>query len=100
MHSTSSSGDDSYPRPRQGATSNERRRSRPFSTSFKVSLERLEEFRRIYKEAHGEEITSEEASAMIHPLLAVYKLLSQPLPENEEPSPSPPPPAPTPHEEI
>jgi hypothetical protein len=69
-------------------------------TGHKVSLERLEKFRRIYKEVHGEEITTAEASAMIHPLLAVYKLFSQSLPETEEPSPSPPPPAPTAREEV
>jgi hypothetical protein len=49
-------------------------------TGHHVSLERLEEFRRIYKEVYGEEITSAEASAMTHPLLALYRLLSQPLP--------------------
>jgi len=58
-------------------------------TGHHVSPKRLEEFRRIYKEACGEEITSAEASAMIHPLLALYKLLLQPLSVNEIPSFSP-----------
>jgi len=59
-------------------------------TGHRVSPERLEEFRRIYKEVSGEEITSAEASAMIHPLLAVYKLLAQPLHgEDEKQFPSP-----------
>jgi hypothetical protein len=65
-------------------------------TGHRVSPERLEELRLIFKEVYGEEITNEEASAMTHPLLAVYRLLSQPLQsENEKPSPSPPPPAPS-----
>jgi hypothetical protein len=64
------------------------------STGHQVSEVRLEEFRRIYKETYGEEISVGEASAMTHWLLALYMLLSQPLPgEVEKPSPSPPPPA-------
>jgi hypothetical protein len=63
-------------------------------TGHQVSPKRLEEFRRIYKEAYGEEISTAEASAMTHRLLALYRLLSQPLPdEDEKPAPSPPPPA-------
>jgi hypothetical protein len=49
-------------------------------TGHKVSPERLEEFRRIYKEAYGEEISAEEVTAMTHQLLALYRLLSRPLP--------------------
>jgi hypothetical protein len=60
-------------------------------TSHQVSPERLEEFRRIYKDAYGEEITVAEASAMTHRLLALYRHLCQPLPvEDEKPSPLPP----------
>lgn len=63
-------------------------------TGHQVLPERLEEFRRIYKETCGEEISVGEASAMTHRLLALYKLVSQPLPgEMEQPSPSAPPPA-------
>src|ERR1700737_2205635 len=41
-----------------------------------------------HKETHGEEVSTGEASAMTHRLLALYKLLSQPLPgEVEKPSP-------------
>jgi hypothetical protein len=70
-------------------------------TGHQVSPERLEEFRRIYKETYGEEISAGEASAMAHRLLALYKLLSQPLPgEVEKPSPSPPPPAQSAPEEL
>jgi hypothetical protein len=49
-------------------------------TGHQVTPERLEEFRRIYKEAFGEEISSQEATAMTHRLLALYKVLMQPFP--------------------
>jgi hypothetical protein len=62
-------------------------------SGHQVSDERLEDFRRIYKEAYGEEITIGEASAMTHRLLALYRLLSQPLPDEIEKKPSPSPPA-------
>lgn len=64
-------------------------------TGHKVSPERLEEFRRIYNEASGEEITAEEALEMTHRLIALYKLLllTRPLPDEIEKPPSPPPPA-------
>jgi hypothetical protein len=65
-------------------------------TAHQVSPERLEEFRRIYKETYGEEISVGEASAMTHRLIALYKLLSQPLPDevsSSKPAPSPPSPA-------
>ena len=50
-------------------------------TGHQVSPERLEEFRRLYKETCGEEITTVEAVAMTHRLLALYKLIMRPLPE-------------------
>jgi hypothetical protein len=53
-------------------------------TGHQVSPERLEEFRRIYKEVYGEEISVGEASAMTHRLFALYKLLLQPLPNADE----------------
>jgi hypothetical protein len=49
-------------------------------TGHQVSPERLEEFRCIYKEAFGEEISTQEAVAMTHRLLALYKALLRPLP--------------------
>jgi hypothetical protein len=49
-------------------------------TGHKVSHERLEEFRRIYKEAYGGELTKAEASEMAHRLLLIYSLLMRPLP--------------------
>src|SRR5262249_3059248 len=70
-------------------------------TGHQASPERLEEFRRIYKEVYGEEITIAEASIMTHQLLTLYRLLSQPLPGRDAtPTPSPPPPAPTASEEL
>lgn len=49
-------------------------------TGHRVSLDRLEEFRRIYKESYGQEITTAQASEMTHRLLTLYRLLRQPLP--------------------
>jgi hypothetical protein len=49
-------------------------------TGNHVSPERLEEFRRIYKEVYGDEITAEEAVAMTTRLLTLYDLLSRPVP--------------------
>jgi hypothetical protein len=63
-------------------------------TGHKVSPERLEEFRRIYKETYGEEITTAEATEMTHRLLPLYKLLMRPLPsERAQRPPAPQPPA-------
>jgi hypothetical protein len=56
----------------------------------KISPERLEEFRRLYNEAYGEEITQEEAVEMTHRLLTIYKLVFQPLPEAGGPHPASP----------
>jgi hypothetical protein len=65
-------------------------------SGHKVSDERLEEFRRIYKEAYGEEITLPDAIEMTHRLLALYQLLLRPLPgETSPPPPSQQPPAQT-----
>lgn len=70
-------------------------------TGHQVSPERLEELRRIYKEASGEEITTADASDMSHRLLTLYKLLSRPSPgEIEKTPPSPPPPAQSAAEEV
>ncbi|MGY4282599.1 hypothetical protein ACVWXO_001819 [Bradyrhizobium sp. LM2.7] len=41
------------------------------STGHKVSSERLEDLRRIYKELSGDEIATEEATEMAHRLLAL-----------------------------
>jgi hypothetical protein len=48
----------------------------------KVSHERLEEFRHVYRNVYGEEITVAEAAEMAHRLLALYRLLMQPVPED------------------
>ncbi len=61
-----------------------------------VTVERLEEFRRIYKKVYGEEITLPEASEMAHRLVALYQLLQKPLPgEHASHPPSQQPPAQT-----
>jgi aldehyde:ferredoxin oxidoreductase len=52
---------------------------------MKSPPDRIEEFRRLYKEAYGEEISVEEASEMASRLLDLYRLLMRPLPgENEK----------------
>jgi len=57
-------------------------------TGHRIAPEHLEEFRRIYKEAYGEEITTLETTEMAHRLVALYRLLLRPLPG--EPSTHPP----------
>ncbi|BBZ91353.1 hypothetical protein BRDID11004_75180 [Bradyrhizobium diazoefficiens] len=70
-------------------------------TGHKVSSESLEDFRRIYEEASGEEIATEEATEMAHGLLALFRLISRPLPGgNEKPPLSPPSPALSAAEEL
>jgi hypothetical protein len=70
--------------------------SRMLPSGHKVSDERLEELRRIYKETYGEEITPQEASEMAHRLLALYELLLRSLPGEHAPHPGvPEPPAQT-----
>jgi hypothetical protein len=55
---------------------------------MRISDERIEEFRRIYRKAYGEDISVGDARAMAHRLMAMYRLLMQPLPG--EPSAHPP----------
>jgi hypothetical protein len=70
-------------------------------TGHQVSPERLEEFRRIYKEAYEEEITVEEAREMTRRLLTLYKLIMRPYPgEVSNSAPAPEPPAQTAPEEF
>lgn len=57
-------------------------------TGHKVSNDRLDKFRRVYKETYGEDITKAEAVEMTHGLLALYTLVLRPLPD--EPSRRPP----------
>ncbi len=54
-----------------------------------ISDERLEEFRRIYKVAYGDTISVADARAMAHRLLALYRLLMQPLPGEKNAQPPP-----------
>jgi hypothetical protein len=53
-------------------------------SGHRVSDERLEEFRKIYNKAYGEEITVEEAREMSGRLIALYRLLMQPLPKSND----------------
>ncbi|WP_439372648.1 hypothetical protein [Bradyrhizobium sp. DASA03120] len=61
-----------------------------FPTGHEASPERLEEFKAIYKEAYGEEITRPDAAEITRRLLALYQLLARPLhtDEGEPASPS------------
>jgi hypothetical protein len=56
-----------------------------YHRQMQISDDRLEEFRRIYKEATGEEITLEEAREVAQRLVTLYKLLAQPLPDSGKP---------------
>ena len=49
-------------------------------TGHQISSQRLEEFRRIYKEAYGEELTLAVAREMANRLITLYKLIMQPVP--------------------
>jgi len=61
---------------------------------MKIPPDRIEEFRRLYKVAYGEDISVEEASEMSGRLLELYRLLTRPLPGgNEKGPPSQKPPA-------
>ena len=47
-----------------------------------ISEERLEEFRRIYQEVHGEEIEVGAARIMAGNLIQLYLVLMRPLPDD------------------
>lgn len=51
---------------------------------MQISDDRLEEFRLIYEEATGENITLAEAREMAQRLLTLYQILSRPLPGNDQ----------------
>ena len=51
-----------------------------YSAGVLISDERIEEFRRIYKRAYGEEISVGDARIMALRLVMLYRLLMQPLP--------------------
>lgn len=58
-------------------------------TGHIVSPERLEEFRRIYKETYSEDIIAEEAAEMTSRVLALYDILSRPMPAEHPRAPAP-----------
>lgn len=57
-------------------------------TGMQIPPERIEELRRLYQEAHGPELSMEEAREMAIRLVMLYRVLKQPLP-NETRPPSP-----------
>ena len=46
---------------------------------------RIEELRRLYKEAYNEKISIADARAIAHRLVELYKQLMQPLPREQKP---------------
>ncbi|MBI2612363.1 hypothetical protein HYW59_00935 [Candidatus Kaiserbacteria bacterium] len=59
-----------------------------YSAAVPIADERIEEFRRIYKEAYGEEISVGNARIMALRLITLYRLLMQPLHGEGSSSPS------------
>lgn len=51
---------------------------------MQISHDRLEEFRRVYKEDTSENIALAEAREMAQRLLTLYQILSRPLPGNDQ----------------
>lgn len=49
-----------------------------------ISDERIEEFRNIYKKAYGEDLAVAEAGEIANRLVALYRLLMQPLPDGRD----------------
>jgi hypothetical protein len=49
-----------------------------------ISDERIEEFRNIYRKAYGEELAVTEAREVANRLIALYRLLKQPLPAGND----------------
>jgi hypothetical protein len=52
---------------------------------MRVSEERIEELRRLYKDAHGKDLSREEARDMALRLVDLYRLLMRPLPGDKKP---------------
>lgn len=53
---------------------------------MQISKEDLDDFKRIYKDEFGEELTEDAASEMASDLLDLYELLMQPLPGEAPPA--------------
>lgn len=47
---------------------------------MKIDKEDLEEFKRLYKDEYGRQLTEAEASEIAGNLVSLYELLSEPLP--------------------
>ena len=52
---------------------------------MEISKEELEEFKKIYKEEFGEDLSDEEAREVAQRLLGFIKLVYRPLPKDKEP---------------
>jgi len=48
-----------------------------YSCEMQFTDERLEEFRRLYKQAYGEEISVDDARHLAHRLVRLYRLFNQ-----------------------
>ena len=60
-----------------------------YPSGVPISDQRVEEFRRLYKETHGEDIAVAEAREMANRLVVLYRLLMRPLPSENAPSSAP-----------
>jgi hypothetical protein len=50
---------------------------------MEIKTERIEELRKLYKEAYGKDLTYAEAEEMGQRLVMLYRLLRQPLPKEK-----------------
>ena len=48
---------------------------------MEISKEQIEEYKQLYKEDFEEELTDSEAIEIIYGLVALYEVLTKPLPE-------------------
>lgn len=51
---------------------------------MRVSNEKVERFKQLYKEHHGVDLTEGEARVMLTNLVKLYELILQPLPDESE----------------
>ena len=54
------------------------------TVEVEIDKESLEEFKKLYQEEFGEELTNEDAEEMVQRLLALYEVLANPLPKSPE----------------
>lgn len=56
-------------------------RRQQYPSDMPISEERIEEFRQMYKQAYGEEVSVGDAQTMALRLITLYRLLMRPLPD-------------------